>query len=175
MALSPVLSYELQNCQQIVITNTTVWGSGIPDPARGDANVTFSAVYKPTSGDSAYELTYDPATVSTFTVALRGDGHYRFTMRIRPNEDWDGDSFDYSVELNLFVRCALRTCYLEKLTDYFRNRCKCKTQKGLELIRDIRLGWTAIDIKVEETADYTGAQCILEELLARCEKNDCGC
>ena len=176
MALEPVIFWEVQNCEQLFVRDDTVYGTGIPDPARGDARVNFTVTYKPVAGDSVYTLVYDSDTVSSVVVPLAGDGHYRITMRIRPNEDWAGADFDYSEEVNLFITCALRQCYIANVTEFFRNRCKCSTPSAEKLIRDIRLGFAAIDIKVGEQADYTGAQCILEELLARCVNTaDCGC
>lgn len=177
MALVPIIGYEVQNCENLLIIDETVYGGDEPD--RSDCVVNISIVYYPSTGPVLYELSYDPALVEQVAVPLKGDGWYKISLTIQNNAAWleiPEPAFKYSEELNLVIYCQLQECYLSNVNEFIRNRCRCMNAAADKLIRDIRLGLVAIELKTEEQGDYAGAVCIIEELLSRCHSTKpCGC
>lgn len=174
MALDPILSYSVDVIAGVLtITDSTVYGDGVTDPARSDSLVNFEILYRPCAGDTAISVAYDETDVSSIVFDGLGDGWYQVVMTITEDSGWGGSSFSYSETLNLLVHWDFDTCFDEKLLDYADARCDCGCDMR-ELLLELDLARKAFIIKFSEQADFSGAQSLLEDAQALCD-NFCDC
>ena len=174
MALSPSFSYSVDAViGEVTVTNTTTFGDGISDPSRSQALVNFVATWKPTAGDIDLPLVYDEETVTSSDFVTVGDGVIEIVMTITPAPSWGGAAFSYTQKVVLLFTAAFDACYLSKLLDFMRERCDCGCKEA-DLILDLDLACTGMDIAMTRAADFDRAQCVLEEAAALCAA-DCNC
>jgi hypothetical protein len=173
MALNPTASYEAFNkSQTLVITDTTVYGtSGNPDRDECEVNI---EVFRVVGGVATqYQLDYDPETVTAWSVAISGDGYYRFIMTID-----DGTDTPLTVQYDFVLMQNLCFCYVNKANAVFKaSVCGCENYGLLQALYCLEAQIRGAEVMAAQN-DYESAAKAVERLNQECEqfgKGGCGC
>lgn len=171
MALQPTLSYVSSNLSRILtVTDTTVYGS--PELNRNQVSVVLRA-YKVKAGvTTEYTLTYNPLTVTAWTIDINGDGWYRLVLEIT---EIDNPENVVTRQYDFILMDKLCSCFVKTSYKMFKDStCGCENISGLYCLEGQIRG---LEVLVQQ-GDLDSADKTLDRLNQECEllsKKGCGC
>jgi hypothetical protein len=175
MALTPILSFQAQNLSKLlIVTDATVYGGSNLD--RNEVEVTLQALkIKNNEVQTEYDLTYDPLTVTAWSINIGGDGWYRLILtitEIADPENVETKQYDFVLTQKL-CDCFVRTSY----GAFKDSTCGCENNDFLTKLYCMEGQIKGLEVMVAQ-GDYDSADKTLDRLNQECallNKKGCGC
>lgn len=174
MALNPTLSYQAQSLSKLlIVTDTTVYGGS--NLNRNQCEVTLEAFKVKNNVGTEYLLTYDPLTVTAWSININGDGWYRLILTIK--EIGDPENV-VTKQYDFILTQQLCYCFSTTSTAAFKSStCGCENNDFLTRLYCLEGQIRGLEVMVAQ-GDYDSADKTLDRLNQECallSKKSCGC
>lgn len=175
MALTPKLSYQPQNLSKLlIVTDTTEYGDG--ELERNEVKVELQAFkIKNNATQVAYNLTYDPLTVTAWSIDLNGDGWYRLILTIT---ELANPQNILTQQYDFLLTQKLCDCFVKTSHAAFKDStCGCENTDFLTQLYCLEGQIRGLEVLVSQN-DFDSADKTLDRLNQECallSKKGCGC